>query len=291
MRVLISPVPSLGLYGTRIRPVAPVGSLSRGGVHDPSLLHRTLPDELLHEVFSRAAPYALGSGACVCRKWRLAIRHPALWRGACLKAWQIFGVQENERIVKKSYGGIYVSRNTYIRAGITEYKITNPERLMCCYYRYIRFYSYGKFLYKTTPMTLKEVARYFQGRPSKADPVFGGRYTIAGNQVDAAILYPGEKPTVLRIRLRLRGKYPGVNNLLDLESLITSGVGENVHMDDDDDVMDEVEGWEEEESHDPDIPAVRHKRGCATFVFVPFEEVETSVLNLPVDRMDFYVPG
>lgn len=106
-------------------------------------------------------------------------------------------------------------------------------------------------------------------------------------------------------------------------------------MDDDDDVMDEVEGWEEEESHDPDIPAVRHKRGCATFVFVPFEEVsvlrcvqmltlcgahfslqqsilvfyfestsasstdvsislvqvETSVLNLPVDRMDFYVPG
>lgn len=32
-------------------------------------------------------------------------------------------------------------------------------------------------------MTLKEVARYFQGRPSKADPVFGGRYTIAGNQV------------------------------------------------------------------------------------------------------------
>ncbi|KAG6550164.1 hypothetical protein Mapa_008121 [Marchantia paleacea] len=298
--------PWMSLYGTRIRPVAPVGSLSRVGVNDPSLLHRSLPDELLYEVFSRAAPYALGRGACVCRKWRHAIRHPALWRGACLKAWQMFGVQENERIVKESYGGswkrmwierprlrydgIYVSRNTYIRAGITEWKITNPVHLVC-YYRYIRFFSYGKFLYKTTPMKLKEVARYIQGRPSKADCVFGGRYTIAGDQVDAAILYPGERPTVLRIRLSIRGTTPGANDRMDLVSLITSGVGEDVHMEDDDDVMDEVEGWGEEETHDPDIPAVKHKRGTATFVFVPLEEVETSLLNLPVDRMDYYVPG
>ncbi|KAL3678700.1 hypothetical protein R1sor_021656 [Riccia sorocarpa] len=340
--------PWMSLYGTRIRPVPPVGSLSRVPVNDPSLLHRTLPDELLYEVFSRTSPYALGRGACVCRKWRYAIRLPALWRGACLKAWQacpvapvfisadlalrlftysgfvlysraftnisvftalssdqMFGVHENERIVREAYGGswkrmwverprvrfdgIYVSRNTYIRAGITEWKIKNPVHLVC-YYRYIRFYPAGKILYKTTPMKLREVAKYIQGRPSKADAVFVGRYNLAHDQAEAAILYPGMRPTVLRIRLRIRGTTPGANNRMDLVSLITSGVGEDAPADEED-VLEAVEGWEEDETHDPDVPAVIHRRGVATFVFVPFEEVETSVLNLPVEKMDYYVPG
>ncbi|KAL2609824.1 hypothetical protein R1flu_028397 [Riccia fluitans] len=293
------------LYGTRIRPIPPVGSVSRIPVDDPSLLHRTLPDELLYEVFSRASPYALGVGACVCRKWRYAIRLPALWRGACLKAWQMFGVQENERIARVSYGGswkrmwierprirydgIYVSRNTYIRQGITEWKNKNPVHLVC-YYRYIRFYPGGKILYKTSPLKLKEVAKYIQGRPSKVDAVFAGRYNLAHDQAEAAILYPGLRPTVLRIRLRIRGTTSGANNRMDLVSLITSGVGEDAPADEEN-VLEAVEGWDEDETHDPDVPAVTHRRGVATFVFVPFEEVETSVLNLPVEKMDFYVPG
>ena len=38
-------------------------------------------------------------------------------------------------------------------------------------------------------------------------------------------------------------------------------------------ILELVEGWEEDETHDPDVPAVSHGRGLAPFVFVPFEEV------------------
>lgn len=38
------------LYGINVRPVAPVGSVSRKPYVDPSPIHRSLPDELLFEV-------------------------------------------------------------------------------------------------------------------------------------------------------------------------------------------------------------------------------------------------
>ncbi|CAK9226895.1 unnamed protein product [Sphagnum jensenii] len=297
--------PWLSLYGTRVRPVPPAGSSSSKPVYDSSLLHCMLPDELLQEVFMHMSPYALGRAACVCRKWRYATRSPILWRNACLKTWQVTGWEENERILWLRYGGswrtmwqkrphlrydgLYVSRNTYIRAGIAEWRTINPVHLVC-YFRYIRFFTNGKFLYKTTPLRLKEVAKTLQGRPSKLDSVFGGRCTLTDTQVEAALIYPGKRPTVLRIRLRLRGTVTGANNRLDVLSLVTCGVDEN-EMSSGAEVLDVTEGWEEDETHNPDIPATSHRRGMAAFVFVPFEEVETSVLNLPVDKMDYYVPG
>lgn len=39
-----------GLYGTRVRPVPPFGSLSSNPPVDPALIHQVLPDELLSEV-------------------------------------------------------------------------------------------------------------------------------------------------------------------------------------------------------------------------------------------------
>jgi hypothetical protein len=153
----------------------------------------------------------------------------------------------------------------------------------------------------------------------------------------------------LNLFRRLRGTVTGANNRLDLLSLVTCGVDEN-EMSSGAEVLDVTEGWEEDETHNPDIPATSHRRGMAAFVFVPFEEVclslilvngrsdymvgssfssclrssldtfclfrkvlqsilwiknclwthqtyvkwmqvETSVLNLPVDKMDYYVPG
>lgn len=40
----------LDLYGINVRPVAPFGSVSRKPYVDPALIHRCLPDEILHEV-------------------------------------------------------------------------------------------------------------------------------------------------------------------------------------------------------------------------------------------------
>ncbi|XP_042479908.1 F-box protein 7 isoform X2 [Macadamia integrifolia] len=255
VQFFITQRPWLDLYGKRVRPVAPFGSASSKPFVDPALIHRCLPDELLFEVFARMSPYSLGRAACVCRKWRYTIRNPVFWRNACLKAWQLSGPVENYRILQSRYegswrkmwilrprirtDGLYVSRNTYIRAGIAEWKVTNPVHV-----------------------------------------------------VEAALLYPGLRPTVLRIRLRLRGTIPGANNRMDLLSLVTSGVNDNeINGHDNEDMLGVVEGWQDDETHNPDVPAVSHKRGMTPFVFVPFEEVEASVLNLPVDKMDYFVPG
>ncbi|GAV71965.1 F-box-like domain-containing protein [Cephalotus follicularis] len=296
--------PWLDLYGKYVSSVAPFGSASRTPFVDPAPIHRCLPDELLFEVFARMSPYDLGRASCVCRKWRYTVRNPVFWRNACLKGWQLSGALENYMILQSKYGsswrkmwlsrprvrtdGLYVSRNTYIRAGVAEWKITNPVHIVC-YFRYVRFFPSGRFLYKNSSQKVKDVAKLMNFRASKAD-VFSGHYTLADDKIEAAVLYPGMRPTVLRIRLRLRGTTPGANNRMELLSLVTSGVNSN-EVSPDEDILGMVEGWQDDETHNPDVPAVSHKRGMTPFVFVPFHEVETTVLNLPVEKMDYFVPG
>lgn len=298
--------PWLDLYGINVRPVAPFGSVSSKPFVDPALIHRCLPDELLFEIFSKMSPYTLGRAACVCRKWRYTIRNPVFWRHACLKSWQITGIAENYKILQSNYNGswkkmwllrprvrtdgLYVSRNTYIRPGVAEWKITKPVHIVC-YFRYLRFYPSGRFLYKNSSLKIKDVAKFMNLRSLKGDSVFSGHYTLSEDKVEAAFLYPGLRPTVWRIRLRLRGTVAGANNRMDLLALVTSGINDNEVTGPEEDILGIVGGWEEDETHNPDIPAISHKRGLTPFVFVPFEEVETSVLNLPVERMDYFVPG
>ncbi|KAI4375135.1 hypothetical protein MLD38_013041 [Melastoma candidum] len=306
VQYLVTQRPWLDLYGVNVRPVAPFGSVSRRPYVDPALIHRSLPDELLHEVFARLHPYDLGRASCVCRKWRYTIRNPVFWRTACLKAWQLSGVVENYRTLQSKYegswrkmwilrprvrtDGLYVSRNTYIRTGVAEWTVSNPVHLVC-YYRYIRFYHSGRFLYKNSSQRVKDVVKFMNLRASKADSVFSGHYTLTDDKLEAAILYPGMRPTVLRIRLRLRGTVAGANNRMDLLSLVTSGVNDSEASGFEEDILGVVEGWQDDETHNPDVPAVSHKRGLSPFVFVPFEEAEKSVLNMPVEKMDYFVAG
>ncbi|KAG0448497.1 hypothetical protein HPP92_027807 [Vanilla planifolia] len=292
--------PWLSMYGNRIRPV-----VNSRPFDDPSLIHHCLPDELLFEVFSRMSPYSLGRAACVCRKWRYTVRNPIFWRSACLKTWQLSGAITNYRIVQSIYegswrkmwinrprirhDGLYVSRNTYIHTGVAEWKVTNASHLVC-YFRYLRFFPSGKFLYKISPQKVKEVAK-FMNASSKANSVFKGDYTQSEDQIDAVHLYSGSRPTLLRMRLRIRGTTVGANNRLDLLRLVTTGVNESEINNEDGDILGLVNGWQEEETHNPDVPAISHIRGLSPFIFIPFEEVETSIFNLPVEKMDYYVPG
>ncbi|KAD4385295.1 hypothetical protein E3N88_25463 [Mikania micrantha] len=299
--------PWLDLYGVNVRPVGPFGSTYSKPVVDASLIHRCLPDELLFEIFARMTPYNLGKAACVCRKWRNTVRNPVFWRNACLKAWQISGVVENYKLMQNNYDsswrkmwlsrprvrmdGIYVSRNTYIRAGVAEWKVTNPVHVVC-YFRYLRFYPSGRFLYKNSSEKLKDVVKFMNFRSTKAEICHSGRFTMSEDKVEGALLYPGMRPTIWRIRLsRLRGTTAGANNRMDLLSIVTSGVQESEVPGPDGDILGVVEGWQDDETHNPEVPAISHTRGLTPFVFVPFEEAETSVLNLPVERMDYYVPG
>lgn len=76
--------------------------------------------------------------------------------------------------------------------------------------------------------------------------------------------------------LRLRGTIPGAYNRLDLLSLVTCGVDENDIASGTEDVI--IDGWQDDETHNPDIPAISHRRGMQPFVFIPFEEVNISFL-------------
>eukprot|EP00252_Welwitschia_mirabilis_P014201 TRINITY_DN3126_c0_g1_i3.p1 TRINITY_DN3126_c0_g1~~TRINITY_DN3126_c0_g1_i3.p1 ORF type:complete len:296 (+),score=52.38 TRINITY_DN3126_c0_g1_i3:251-1138(+) len=270
--------PWLSLYGARVRPVPGFGSLCNS---DQSLIHRMLPDELLYEVFACMPPYTLGRAACVCRKWRYAIRNPSLWRNACVSAWQLSGPEENFKILKLEYGGswykmwlhrprlrfdgVYVGRNTYIRSGTAEWETTNPVHLVC-YYRYLRFFPSGRCLYKISPQRVKEVAKLMQGKFAKRDAIFTGCFTILKDMVKVAILYPGSRPTVSRIKLSVNENGGNVEE---------NGL---------------AFGWIEDENNNHDPPTL-YRRGLAPFVFVPFEEADTSDLNLSVDKMDYFVPG
>lgn len=77
---------------------------------------------------------------------------------------------------------------------------------------------------------------------------------------------------------RVRGTTPGANNRMDLLSLVTSGVNDNEVGGPEDDILGVVEGWQDNETHNPDVPAISHKRGLTPFVFVPFEEVRVAIL-------------
>lgn len=81
---------------------------------------------------------------------------------------------------------------------------------------------------------------------------------------------------------RVRGTTVGANNRLDLLKLVTTGVDDSELNDPNDDMLGVVEGWQEDETHNPDVPAISHKRGLTPFVFVPFEEV---ILNLSDSKM------
>lgn len=78
------------------------------------------------------------------------------------------------------------------------------------------------------------------------------------------------------VSIRLRGTTQGANNRMDLLALLTSGVNDNEVNGPDEDILGVVERWEEDETHNPDVPAISHKRGLTPFVFVSFEEVSLS---------------
>ena len=72
---------------------------------------------------------------------------------------------------------------------------------------------------------------------------------------------------------RLRGTSTGANNRMDLLTLVTSGMNNNEVSDPEEDILGIVERWRDDETHNPDVPAVSHKRGLTPFIFVPFDQV------------------
>lgn len=84
------------------------------------------------------------------------------------------------------FEGLYVSRNTYIRQGVAEWRREKTCHLVT-YFRYFRFFPDGTLLYRTSPNTVKQVAKSLQRNPCQhgtrtaakyEQHVHTGRYVI-----------------------------------------------------------------------------------------------------------------
>ena len=290
------------LLGVRLR--APGAG---AGVAPPPAPLILLPDALLHKILRSVDAAGLGACQCVCRALREAAREASLWRAPCLRAWQASGLEANHAQVSGVYGGdwrrmflerprvrtdgLYVSRNTYIHKGAAEWDVRNSVHLVC-YYRYLRFFGDGTFLYKTTPNVVAKVAPMLlrrapaedserrSGRTHGADSVTRGRWKLKGAAVYTAFRHEGGSNTEIRSQLRLRSRVPGGNDRLDVLKLMSySHLHQQAH---------DITEVPPEGSHEE---ANACARGTSTYVFMSWRSADSHELNLPIDKLDFYIPG
>ncbi|KAL4551126.1 hypothetical protein Ndes2526B_g05436 [Nannochloris sp. 'desiccata'] len=300
------------LYNVRLRLETNTG----GDDHqrELSLIETLLNNEMLLLIFSRLPIASVGACQVVCKQWRTVGETSSLWQAACKDAFRLTPQETNERLLFKVYNsnwkvmfldrphlrfeGIYVARNTYIRTGATEWKVRNPVHLVA-YYRYCRFFPDGTFLYRTTPEVVGKVAKTMQkptaGASScssrKSQQLSGdtglhyGRYKIDNDKLYTAVRYHNSTSTEVRSRMRIRSTVRGAHNRLDINSIVS-------YDREDGSIVPMMMGNPEEEEELGDgVEQRRYSRGLAPYVFIPFDAVQTHVLNLTVDQMDVWIPG
>lgn len=268
-----------------------------------SLIEQLIPDDLLLYIFSWLPVQSQAFCRCVCKSWHVIGEERVLWKSACQRIFrEECSSTLTEEYASKKYppvvacwrtmfldrprvrqDGVYVSRNTYIRTGIPEWKVKNPVHLVC-YYRYIRFLPNGTYVYRTSPLVLKHVFKSLMIPHGVKDKVYFGRYKLLkNNTVYTAFMYPNSFSTEVRSRLFLRGTCRGSWNRLDIMSIVSYDRERDVSMNMLHHPLDNDEG----------IPGEKreYERGVEPYCFVSFEEVNSHIINQPVDKLDFFVPG
>ena len=274
-----------------------------------------LTSDLLLEVFSRLTPRDATRCMAVCRRWRTVAQSQSLWRAASLSvhAWGEPALVErhNDRFFLGSWrlmyqlrprlrtDGLYVSRNTYLRRGVVELSSRVPVHVVV-FYRYYAFFSNGTFLYRTTPG--KPSAQRVMARPRAAlrvDGIMSGDLDVRDTAVHTAITYTHGSVSHVHTWLRLRSTCLGANDRLDVRSMVQVEDGQPVppepSMDHDAYSDEQGLGWHatpEGALGGWNAGLVRvHSRGLSRFVFVPWDQLDTTILNADAQEMDFYVPG
>ena len=260
-----------------------------------------LPQDLMYKILHSCDPYSLGSAACACKDLMRSVQNVELWKKACLEAWPQHGAAKIHQLSTKQYegnwkrlwltrprlrfDGIYVSRNSYIKTGIAEWRVKNPVHIVL-YYRYIKFFPDGRFLYKTTPQTVSKVARRLRRIPQGPSPAHGedsvvvGRYHFHHDLVYTSMVYPGTTSTEIRSKLKLRSTTPARNDRLDILALMSYAreSGTYIPMDPSPGAADDGDGK-------------AYNRGLTTYVFVPWHLVQAHELNLGIEAMDYFCTG
>lgn len=246
---------------------------------------------------------------------------PSLWRAASLQVFAWRGGNNEEAVARVERhcdrfflaswrlmyqlrprlrtDGLYVSRNTYLRRGIVELSSRVPVHVVV-FYRYFCFFSNGTFLYRTTPG--KPSAQRVMARPRAAlrvDGIYSGELEVRDSAVHTVITYTHGSVSHVHTWLRLRSTCLGANDRLDVRSMVQveDGTPAPAEPSEEHDAYSDEQGrgwhaipegglggWNE--------GLVRvHSRGLSRFVFVPFDQLDTTILNCDAQEMDFYVPG
>ena len=307
--------PWLKLYGTRLAGVddddPKGGSTTETAADDARAAPRRLsalerlPEECVLHIFLRLSAASGGRAAACCRKWRDVAGHPALWRVWCLRAWPTEPPAAMQRAVERRYqgswrelflrkprlrlDGIYVSRNTYIKPGVTDWNNRNPVHLVC-YFRYYRFLPTGDFLYKTTPAAPAVVAKTLSSvqKASKDPTCHRGTLVFEGKRVHTTFHYPGRDPSSVHMWLQLRSTCPGANNRMDVDGIFMVDAGREPPPPP---PVGYAQGLIERAEYDPGAHVLMHRRGLTSYVFVPFEDVAKHELNKSVEELDYFIPG
>eukprot|EP00775_Hariotina_reticulata_P009348 gene9348-9511_t len=224
-------------------------------------IQKLFPEELMHTIFSYLGPYSLGKAACVCKQWRFLSEHPRHWQAACQEAF-----------------------------GAVEWRHEKAVHLVT-YFRYFRFFPDGSLLYRTSPHTIKQVVKTLLKSPGQAKGqhrneqfVYNGRYVIKGGKVFLVIVYPNSRNTEVRARCAIRGvPCLGAANRLDLEDLLS--------YDKDTATSASMIQTAPDEVPEGAGAVTSYRRGLSPCVFVTWEGVATSLLNLPAKDMDVWLPG
>ncbi|PRW56111.1 F-box 7 [Chlorella sorokiniana] len=306
--------PWMSLLGVRLRHGAP-HQTKQGEL---ALIEQLLPEELLLHIFERLPIIGLATAQLVCRQWRRVGAAQPLWRRACMNAFFTSTPEQNAALVRAQYrgcwkrmlmerphlrfDGIYVSRNTYLRMGVVEWKTKSAAHLVL-YFRYFRFFPDGTFAYRTSPEPLSKVHRslaappkhlhsqaHYHGRGGArgggvkdGEQVFHGRFKQDGERVWTAMRYDLRGSTEVRSRLRLRSTVPGANNRLDIQAIVS--------WDREDRQEQPLLNVQPDEEAEEGAETRQHRRGMVPYVFVPFEQVHSHVINLPVSVMDCWITG
>lgn len=190
---------------------------------------------------------------------------------------------------------MHVFRNQYLRRGQVELR-TRVAVHIVRYFRYYVFLSDGSFLYRTTPAPPSAQRCLARARTGLRTPgvMSGELHVTPAGGVHTVIAMMHGQLSMLHTWLRLRSTCPGAHNRLDVRSMVSidDGATEPPEPDADFDAYTNGDGaagwhaaqgvvgaWEEE-------GAVRaYGRGLTPYVFVPWEDLDSTDLNLDTDQM------
>lgn len=143
-------------------------------------------------------------------------------------------------------------------------------------------HAHAHAAHKPSPATLAAAAAAAAAAASGVNPVFAGRYIMRGEKVSCALVYPNAATTELRCRLSLRCSRPGAHDVLDIAAITTY----------DRELGGELPAGPQpdpDEAEQPGAGGRKHSRGTSPCVFVAWEAVSSSPLNLPPNQMDFMI--